>query len=94
MGKLGTAIREQRKELKIKVYVLAKTIGVHPTYITYIEKHNRLPSLELIVKFEKALGIKLQEFYFKEKHPAISSLIRSNKQPDFILHRYLRQNVI
>lgn len=87
MGKLGTAIREQRKKRKTKVYELARTIGVHPTYITYIEKHNRLPSLEIIVKLEKALGINLQEFYFKEKHPAISSLIGSTKQqqqPDII----------
>lgn len=72
MGKLGEAIRDQRKQLKLKVYELAKKINVHPTYITYIEKHNRLPSLEIIAKLEKVLGINLQDPYFKEKHPRVT----------------------
>jgi transcriptional regulator with XRE-family HTH domain len=78
MGKLGTTIREQRQKRDIKVYKLAKTIGVHPTYVTYIEKHDRLPSLEVIAKLEKALDIDLKELYFKEKHPGITVYLDSS----------------
>lgn len=85
MGKLGTAIRERRKKRGTKVYKLAKQIGVHPTYITYIEKHGRLPSLEIIVKLEKALEISLQGLYFREKHPSISSFIEgAQPKPDIV----------
>ena len=71
MGELGGAIQHQRRVLELKAYELAQKIGVHPTYITYIEKHDRLPSLEIIVKLEKVLKISLQDLYFKEKHPSI-----------------------
>jgi len=72
MGELGGAIQHQRRVLELKAYELAQKIGVHPTYITYIEKHDRLPSLEIIVKLEKVLKISLQDLYFKEKHPQSS----------------------
>ena len=71
MGELGGAIRNQRRGLNLKAYELAQKIGVHPTYITYIEKHDRLPSLEIVAKLEKILKINLQDLYFKEKHPSI-----------------------
>ena len=71
MGKLGVAIRQRRKDLKIKVYELARDAGVHPTYITYIEKHDRMPSLEIIDKLEKQLKIPLKAAYLAEKHPTL-----------------------
>jgi len=78
MGKLGTAIRQRRKDLKIKVYELAQKTGVHPTYITYIEKHDRVPSLEIINKLEKHLKISLVGEYLLEKHPTISPVQRAH----------------
>ena len=72
--KLGMIIREHRNKLGLKVYELAKTVGVNPVYITKIEKHNDLPSIVVYTNIERALnlphGLRVQ--YFKQKYPNIT----------------------
>jgi len=72
--KLGMIIREYRNKLGLKVYELAKTVGVNPVYITKIEKHNDLPSIVVYMNIEKALNLPsvLRVQYFKEKYPEAS----------------------
>lgn len=50
INNLGLKIRSRRKELGFKVYELAQKVGVHPVYISQIEKHNKLPSPEVLAK--------------------------------------------
>ena len=38
---LGAEFRLRRKQLGLKVQDVAKEVGVHPVYITQIEKHNK-----------------------------------------------------
>ncbi|MEI6437999.1 MAG: helix-turn-helix domain-containing protein [Candidatus Omnitrophota bacterium] len=73
MGNFGTLVRQRRKSLHLKVKDLASQAQVHPTYITYIEKHDRLPSLEVVDKLERLLGIELKQAYTAEKHPTVYS---------------------
>ena len=68
---VGMLIREERDKLKMKVFELAKKVGVHPVYITRIEKHNHLPSIVVYMNIEKILKLSpdLRLQYFKEKYP-------------------------
>ncbi|MBF0570962.1 MAG: helix-turn-helix transcriptional regulator [Candidatus Omnitrophica bacterium] len=69
---LGQKIRKRRKELGLKVYELANKVQVNPVYITQIEKHNKLPSLEVMERIIKALNLNediIIDDYLKEKDP-------------------------
>ena len=55
--KLGMIIREYRKKLGLKVYELAKMVGVTHVWITKIEKHNDLPSIVVYMNIEKTLNL-------------------------------------
>lgn len=70
MVNLGDVIRTQRKKLQLKVYELAGEIGIHPAYLTQIEKNSRTPSPEVLKKIEKALAIELKDTYIHLKFPA------------------------
>ncbi len=54
----GNYLNEIRtsKEVNLKVYELAGKAKVHPTYITLIEKHGRIPSEEIFKRINAALG--------------------------------------
>ena len=69
MGKLGEIIRRHRKEKGLKGFQFAKKLGIHPTYITLIERYNKIPAPPLIRKIERELGIVLKDIYIKEKIP-------------------------
>ena len=66
-------IREEREKLGLKVYELAKMVGVDPVYVTRIEKHNRLPSIFVYLNIEKTLKLphSLRAQYYKEKNPEV-----------------------
>src|ERR1700733_10301716 len=71
MANIGNLIRERRKYLKLKVYELAQKVEISPVYITQIERYNKLPSLEVYKRIEKALLFPPyhRTQYFREKHP-------------------------
>lgn len=69
METLASVIRTHRKKRKFTIVELAKKVGVHHSYITYIENKTRLPSLELLVRLEKVLGVDCQTPFFRERHP-------------------------
>lgn len=82
MGKLlGEAIREHRKKLKLKVYELAKKVGVEPEFITQIEKGRRLPSEKILAKIEHVLKIDLKLNYLHDKHPDMGSYLKIRTVP-------------
>jgi len=77
MRKLGEEIRTLRQELKLTAKDLANKIGVDPTYITYIEKHGKIPSPAVMEKIRIVLGKEiidyemLETIYLKTKYPEV-----------------------
>ncbi|GEM_PF-5528900 len=64
----GAAIRKLRKEEGLKAYELAEKVGIERTYITKIEKHNKLPSFFVIHRISNLLhSPELLEGYIKIK---------------------------
>lgn len=59
--KFGKKVREIRLEKKLSQGKLAKILGVHPTYISGIERGLRNPSLITLEKVAKALNVKIDE---------------------------------
>ena len=90
MQNLGAIIRQRREKLGLKVYELAKKVGINPVYVTQIEKHGKLPSYKVINSLEQVLNVDLWTLYMGEKHPEVLKKIgvlakRGNigiKQPD------------
>ena len=71
-GTLGQRIKNRRQELKLMVKDLASKVGVHPTYITYIEKHGKIPSPALLKKIQAALDDPvLDHIYLVTKYPDV-----------------------
>jgi transcriptional regulator with XRE-family HTH domain len=68
---LASLIGATRKRLGLQVNQLAERVNVDETYITHIEKGNRIPSLEILLHIEKVLGVDCQTAYFRERHPTL-----------------------
>lgn len=58
--KLGSKIRELRKEKELTQEDLAYKAGLDYSYINQIENGKRNPSMEAVEKIAKALGVKVQ----------------------------------
>ena len=61
--KFGERIRELRHKYYLSQENLAELTNLHRTYIGGIERGERNPSLENIVKISKALKISLSELF-------------------------------
>ena len=59
--KFGKRVKELRKQKRMSQGDLAKILGVHPTYISGIERGVRNMALKNIEKLAKALGVKIEE---------------------------------
>jgi transcriptional regulator with XRE-family HTH domain len=59
--KFGKKVKEIRTAKNMSQADLAKILGVHPTYISGIERGVRNMALKNIEKLAKALGVKLDE---------------------------------
>jgi DNA-binding XRE family transcriptional regulator len=59
--RLGQAVKELRKQAKITQEELSERTGVHPTYISDIERGARNPSFAALVKLVNGLGIGVED---------------------------------
>jgi len=59
--KFGKRVKKIRLSKKLSQGKLAKILGVHPTYISGIERGLRNPSLITLEKIAKALNVKVEE---------------------------------
>lgn len=59
--KFGKKVKEIRTTKNMSQGDLAKILGVHPTYISGIERGVRNMALKNIEKLAKALGVKIEE---------------------------------
>ena len=58
---LGREIKKAREVLQKSQEVLAFEAGIHRTYVSLIERGKKSPTLAVIVRLAKALGIKPSE---------------------------------
>ena len=54
---LGSSIRKRRKELKLTAEELATRIQIDRTYLSKIERHNLVPSIEVLVRLNTILDL-------------------------------------
>lgn len=59
----GEQVKNKRKNTGISQEELAEKLGVHRTYMSFIERGLRNPSLLLVFKISRALKIKLPELF-------------------------------
>jgi transcriptional regulator with XRE-family HTH domain len=55
---LGLNIRRVRKERALSQEALADEVGLAVTYVGQIERGQRNPTLDVVERFAKALGVK------------------------------------
>jgi transcriptional regulator with XRE-family HTH domain len=58
---LGRAVRELRERAALSQEQLAQRSGLHPTYISGIERGHRNPSWRSMVRLCDALGVSISE---------------------------------
>ena len=54
-------IRLKRLDQKISLLNLSTEVGISHSHLYYIEKKRVIPSIDIIVKISKALGISVKE---------------------------------
>ena len=59
--KFGKKVKEVRLKKKMSQGGLAKILGVHPTYISSVERGIRNMALNNIERLAKALGVPIEE---------------------------------
>lgn len=59
--KVGQAIRERRKKLRVTQKAFAARCGITENYLGLVERGFRTPSLDLLVTFSKALRSKARD---------------------------------
>lgn len=75
---LGSLLRNRRKKLKLTTEELAKMASVDRTYITKIEKDNKLPSPAIMEKITNALSDEdLFKVYLKIKYPMVYQRVKT-----------------
>ena len=65
--KFGKRMKELRVQQGLTQQMLADKIGVDRSYLGFLERGERNPSLEVIIKISKSLGVKPDEL-LKEIH--------------------------
>ncbi len=63
----GETVRKKRKTAELSQEDLAEKLGIHRTYMSFIERGLRNPSLMMLFKISRALKIKLPELFEFDK---------------------------
>lgn len=57
----GIVLRKHRLALKLSQETLSEKADIHPTHVSFIERFERNPSLNVAASLAKALGLTLTE---------------------------------
>lgn len=63
----GEMVRKKRKQAELSQEELAEKLGIHRTYMSFIERGIRNPSLVMVFKISRALKIKLPDLFEFDK---------------------------
>lgn len=72
---LGQRIREERQKLNLTQEKLSETINVTTTYIGQIERGERRPTLDTLIKISNALGVSIDYLLLESITPASDNLM-------------------
>jgi transcriptional regulator with XRE-family HTH domain len=74
--KLGPYVRRRREALAMSQTALANALHVSGSYVNYIESGRRRPSLRLLARIAKELGLDEQKL-FRLAHPEAAAILRT-----------------
>ncbi len=63
----GAQVKKLRLEAGLSQEYFAEKLGIHRTYVSFIERGERNPSLKMIFKISRALKIKLPNLFEFDK---------------------------
>jgi len=63
LQRFGEQVKRKRLEAELSQEEFAEKLGIHRTYMSFIERGIRNPSLIMIFKISRALKIKLPELF-------------------------------
>lgn len=63
----GNTLKKKRKQSELSQEELAEKLGIHRTYMSFLERGQRNPSLLMLFKISRALKIKLPELFEFDK---------------------------
>lgn len=66
---LGARIRELRVRLKTSQEELASRAGLHATYLSDLERGQQTPTLDVVNRLARGLGVTLAEFFAPFQEP-------------------------
>lgn len=64
---LGKNLKKYRLDCGMTQEILAEKIGIHPTYVGKLESGKNNPSVKLLFKVSRALGVKLSDIFDFDK---------------------------
>jgi transcriptional regulator with XRE-family HTH domain len=79
--RVGRRIRTQRQALKLTQQELAHELGVTHQHVSRIEGEQAAPSLELVVKLSRRLGVTADYLLTGEKEPAFDATGGVRREP-------------
>lgn len=80
-NKLGSVLKSRRAALSWSQRTLAAKLGVEPSYIAFLENGRRKPSLALVERLAKTLGIDRQELFLLV-HPEAKAMMGATAKPE------------
>lgn len=63
LEKFGETLKRKRREANYSQEEFAEKLGIHRTYMSFLERGQRNPSLIMLFKISRALKIKLPELF-------------------------------
>ncbi len=88
---LGDNIKREMKTKNIVAKDLAASVGITPTYLSYILNNKRKnPSMELLNKIANALGVTVDTFFDNDSNPNES---KEKKEKDYSLTIKEQENI-
>ena len=93
-AKFGALVRLRRKAQKLKLGQVADAIGIEPKHLGRVERGERKPSFELIVKLSSFIGVSPAAFFDfdeldvtqKQVKTTIRQLVEKKENPEDLRH--------
>jgi transcriptional regulator with XRE-family HTH domain len=79
--RVGRRIRTQRQALKLTQEELARELGITHQHVSRIEGEHAAPSLELVVKLSRRLGVTADYLLTGEQEPAFDAAGAVRSEP-------------
>ena len=73
-SQLGQRIRDRRKTLSFTQEELAEKAGIGGSYLSMIERGQRMPHLETLVRIAAALSVSLSQLFIEAHEPSANDL--------------------